>query len=315
MEYEMQSLRSRFFIALLKHRHLFRLKLKRDIIDWDTSIEDLRKQVERSASMFGKLPDEITIEPAGMSNPSGEFVKKAGAPDDHLILYFHGGGYVMGSDKAHRRVVSKFVMGSGVNALCFDYRLAPEHPFPAALDDSVNAYRWLIAQQFDPSKILFAGDSAGAGLLLAALLYLRDRGTPLPAAAVALSPWTDLACTGASYKNSDPLAEDGTFEVYGAYYAGAHDLKDPYVSPLYGELSGLPPIYISVGENESMLDDSVRFAEKADVAGVDVTLNIGRGMVHCYPTLSPLFPEAKETMSNICQYIRSKLLKENHFLN
>lgn len=303
----MPSIRSRFFIFLLSHRHWFRLQWQREKIDWDTSIEALRERVEKSSGMFGRLPSEIEIHPAPIDNPTAEFVKINDRNQDGLILYFHGGGYVMGSSRAHRGIVSKFVKGSGFNALTFDYRLAPEHPFPAALDDATRVYRWLLGQGIDPYRIVFAGDSAGGGLCLAALLAIKEKNLPQPAAAVALSPWTDLACTGDSYRLKDPLAPEGSWLVYSHYYAGDHDKINPLISPLYGDLAGLPPLFISVGQNENMLDDSTRFAAKAREAGVEVTLQMGEGMVHCYPALSPLFDEAKEAMAEICEFIRSHI--------
>jgi acetyl esterase/lipase len=305
----MQSLRSRFFIFLLKHRHWFRLKLKPEIIDRNTSIPELRDRIEKSAGMFGKLPPEMEIKPAPIDSLNAEFINIIGGRKDKVILYFHGGGYVMGSCKAHRAIVSKFVKQSGINAMTFNYRLAPEHPFPASLNDSVKVYNYLLSQDLSPNNIVFAGDSAGAGLCLATLLALRDKGIPLPAAAAVLSPWTDVKCSGESYKKKDPLAPEGSWEVYGAYYAGKHDPGNPLISPLYGDLRGLPPLYISVGENEKMLDDAVSFADKAKKAGVEVTLNVGKGMVHCYPALSPMFPEAKQTMENIGIFINSKIGK------
>lgn len=305
----MQSIRSRIFIFLLKHRHLFRLKLERETIAWDTSIQNLRQRVEKSAGMLGKLPSDIEILRAPMDNPDGEFVKIPGVKNERVILYFHGGGYVMGSCRAHRAVVAKFVKGSGINALTFDYSLAPEHPFPAALNDAVKVYSWLLSQKIPASNIVFVGDSAGGGLCLAALLSVRDRNMPLPAAAVVLSPWTDLNCTGISYNRKDPLAPEGSWQVFAKYYAGDNDRSLPLISPLHGDLKGLPPLFISVGENENMLDDSTRFAEKAKKSGVEVTLQVGRGMVHCYPALSPLFPEAKYAMKDICNFINSNIGK------
>ena len=305
----MQSIRSRFFIFLLEHRHLFRLKLERETIDLATSIQHLRQRVEKSVGMLGKLPSDIEILQAPIDNPGGEFVKISGVENDRVILYFHGGGYVMGSARAHRAIVAKFVKGSGINALTFDYRLAPEHPFPAALNDSVKIYSWLLSRKISPRNIVFVGDSAGGGLCLATLLSVRDRNMPLPAAAAALSPWTDLNCTGISYNRKDPLAPEGSWQVFGKYYAGDNDRSLPLISPLYGDLKGLPPLFISVGENEKMLDDSTRFAEKARNSGVEVALHVGEGMVHCYPALSPLFPEAKHAMKNICNFINANIGK------
>lgn len=299
----MSSLRSRLVIFLLKHRHWFRLRLKRETIDWSTSIPELRQRVEKSAGMFGKLPPGIEVSSVTIDGFSAEWICPSLPSNEQAILYFHGGGYVMGSSRAHRGIVAKFVMGSGIGALVFDYRLAPEHPFPAALDDSVAAYRWLLSQGFSPSRIAFAGDSAGGGLCLATLLAIRDKGISLPAAAAVLSPWTDLKCNGNSYTRKDPLAPEGSWLVYSKYYAGESDPTLPLISPLYGDLAGLPPLLISVGEDESMLDDSVQFAEKARIAGVDVKLHVGKGMVHCYPALSPLFPEAKEALERICAFL------------
>ena len=257
--------------------------------------------------MFGKLPKGIRVKPAPMDNPTGEFICLDNAPDDRVLLYFHGGGYAMGTCRAHRTVVANFAKGTGINALTFEYRLAPEHPFPAALDDAVAAYTWLLEHGYAADQVGFIGDSAGAGLVLATLLALKERGMPLPAAAVAQSPWTDLTLSGDSNKTPDPLAWEGSWEVFGDYYAGDNDKRDPLISPLFGDLAGLPPLFIAVGQREAILDDSVRFAEKAQAAGTDVTLRVGEGMIHCYPTLASFFPEAKRTFTEICEFLREHL--------
>jgi monoterpene epsilon-lactone hydrolase len=301
------SIRSRLVLFLLKHRHWFRLRLKRETIDWNTSIPALRQQVEKSGARLGKVPAGLEVTTAAIPGFYAEWLRHAASTHDRVMLYFHGGGYVMGSARSHRGIIAKFVVGSGIDALLFDYRLAPEHPFPAALDDSLTAYRWLLEQGFSPERIVFAGDSAGAGLCLATLLAVRDNGLPLPAAAAVLSPWTDLKCTGNSYTRRDPLAPEGSWAVYSAYYAGNNDPALPLISPLYGDLAGLPPLLIYVGEDESMLDDSVRFAEKAQAAGVDVRLHVGRGMVHCYPALAPLFPEATAALDDICAFLAASI--------
>lgn len=255
------------------------------------------------------MPAGIEVSPVTIGGLCAEWIRPSQTRDERAMLYFHGGGYVMGSCRSHRAIVAKFVAGSGIGALVFDYRLAPEHPFPAALDDAVAAYRWLLSQNFSPARLAFVGDSAGGGLCLATLLAARDQGIPLPAAAVALSPWTDLKCTGNSYRRKDPLAPEGSWRVYSKYYVGENDPTLPLISPLYGDLAGLPPLLIYVGENESMLDDSTQFAAKARSASVNVRLQVGKGMVHCYPAFSPLFPEAKAAMEDICSFLRK------HFLN
>ncbi|MDA8212998.1 MAG: alpha/beta hydrolase [Clostridia bacterium] len=307
----MTSLRARIFKFLLQNRHLLRFRLKRETIDWNNyeSILRFRQNVEAGAGKFGKLPIGIEVLPVTINDIPAEWILPSQATKDKIILYFHGGGYVSGTCRAHRSIVAKFVKGSEVGALLFEYRLAPEHPYPAALEDSVTAYRWLSAQGISPSNIVFVGDSAGGGLCLATLLALRDQGIPLPAAAVAYSPVTDFKCTGESYRTKAKvcLAPEGTAPAFAKHYAGDNDPGLPYISPLYGDLHGLPPLLIYVGEDETLLDDSTRFAEKAKDAGVDITLKVGEGMFHCYPAMAPLFPEATQAMEEICTFI-----KKNH---
>jgi acetyl esterase/lipase len=307
----MPSLQSRLFLFVLKHRHLLRFQLKRRAtIDWNTSIPRLRQEIEKSAGFFGKLPAQIEVSPITIDGLSAEWILPIQAKKDKVILYVHGGGYVTGSCQAHRALVAKFVKGSEVGALLFDYRLAPEHPFPAAIEDSVTAYRWLLAKGVSPSHIVIAGDSAGGGLCLATLIALRDQGIPLPAAAVALSPWTDLKCTGESLRTKakvDTLTWAESWTVFSKYYVGDNDPCLPWISPLYGDLHGLPPMLIHVGGDEVLLDDSTRFAEKAKDAGVDVTLKVGEGMFHCFPLCAPLFPEARQAMDEICAFIKTHI--------
>jgi epsilon-lactone hydrolase len=304
----MLSLQSRLFLFALKHRHLLHFQSKRrPTIDWNTSIPQLRQEVERGAGFFGKMPDHIELSPVTLGGLSAEWLVPAETKRDKVILYFHGGGYVLGSCQAHRSIVAKFVEGSATGALLFGYRLAPENPFPAALEDSLTAYRYLLAEGVSPANVVMVGDSAGGGLCLATLIALRDEGVPLPAAAVALSPWTDLKCTGESLTTKaavDALTWAGSWTVFSKYYVGDHDPSLPWISPLYGDLQGLPPILIYVGGNEVLLDDSTRFADKAKAAGVDVTLKIGEGLFHCFPVCSPLFPEARQAMDEICAFIK-----------
>jgi len=229
-----------------------------------------------------KLPAGIEVMPVtiegvtGIENRQAEWLIPDGATKDKVILYTVGGGYISGSCHDHRAMVAKITKGSGVSTLLFDHRLAPEDPFPAALEDAVTSYRWLLARGIAPSNIMIAGDSAGGGLCLATLLALRDQGIPLPAAAAALSPWTDLALTGESYRTKLEVSIDppGMSVVCSKYYVGQNDPRLPWISPLYGDLRGLPPLFICVGTNETMLDDSTRFAKKAQAASVDVTLRV-----------------------------------------
>jgi epsilon-lactone hydrolase len=304
----MSSFRSRFIYLLLQNRHLLKFHKKREVWDWNTSIPQFRQDCEKGAKR-GKLPTGIVVETVDVAGLHAEWIFPKGASKDKVILYTMGGGYVSGTCNDHRAVVAKFVEGSGISSLLFEYHLAPEHPYPAALEDTISAYLWLLSQGVSPSRIIIVGESAGGGLCLAALLALRDRGAPLPVAGVVISPWTDLALTGESYRTNINISIDppGMSMVCCKYYVGKNDPYSPLISPLYGDLHDLPPIYICVGTRETMLDDSLRFAEKAKAAGVKVTLKVGQEMVHCFPVMAPLFPEATEALDDICSFIRTSV--------
>ncbi len=305
----MTSLKSRLIYFAMRNRHFLHFRLKRETWDFNTSIPRFRQKCEQTNSVMGRLPAGVEVSPVDVDGLTAEWILPAGGTKDKVILYTIGGGYVSGSCKDHRSIVAKIARGSEVSILLFEHRLAPEHPYPAALEDSVTAYRWLLGQGVLPSNIMIVGESAGGGLCLATLLALRDMNIPLLAGAVALSPWTDLKLTGESYRTKAKvcLAPKGMSKVCSTYYVGKYDPCLPWISPLYGELHGLPPLLIYVGENETMLDDSTRFAEKAKAAGVNVTLRVGEGMIHCYPLLAPLFPEATKAMEEICAYIKTTL--------
>jgi epsilon-lactone hydrolase len=304
----MPSLQSRLVYFLLRNRHLLKFHLKRESWDWNTSIPQFRQECEDGAKR-GKLPDGIEVEPVSVAGLHAEWIFPRGVTKDKVILYTMGGGYVSGSCSDHQALVAKIVKGSGIGMLLFEPRLAPEHPYPAALEDSVSAYQWLLNQGVSSSRIIIVGESAGGGLCLATLLALRDQGIPLPTAGVAMSPWTDLALTGESYRTqlNGSIDPPGMSMVCSKYYVGDHDPYLPWISPLYGDLHGLPPLFICVGTYETMLDDSLRFAEKAKAAGVDVTLKVGEEMIHCFPIMAPLFPEATEALDEICAFIRTSV--------
>lgn len=228
-------------------------------------------------------------------------------PSGITILYLHGGGYYFCSPATHRGIVFPLARRSGARTFSLDYRLAPEHPFPAALYDALAAYRTLLADGVLPERLVIAGDSAGGGLALATLLALRDAGDPLPAGAVAFSPWTDLAATGASITTNegrDPMFHGSAFAPAGKLYAGETDIRHPYVSPLYGRFEGLPPLFIQIGDTEVLLDDSTRVAEKARVAGVRVELNILPKMPHVFQMFAPFVPEANRALEQAAGFVR-----------
>lgn len=315
----MPSLRSRILLLIMKNRHLLRFQLKKEIIDWsqNESILRFREQCEEGAKRFGKIPDGIEIKPVMINGMYAEWIMPKESKKEKVMFFIHGGGYVSGSCSDHRVHASKFVKGANIGAILFNYRLAPEHTFPAALDDSVKAYQWLLTQGVLSSNVVFIGDSAGGGLCLATLLALRDQSIPLPGAAVALSPWTDLRCTGESYQSNARkcLSPDGTWSAFSKHYVGNHDPGLPWISPLYGDLHGLPPLLIYAGGDEILLDDSVHFAEKAKDAGVNVTMRVGKGLFHCYPVCAPLFPEATQAMNEICSFIKMHVTSEDDLHN
>jgi monoterpene epsilon-lactone hydrolase len=312
----MPSLQGRLIYYSIRYSHLLRFRLRREAWDWNTSIPGFRQECEEGSKRMAKMPDGIQVTPVHIDTlPAGlsaEWILPTQAAKDKVIFYVHGGGYVSGSCSNHRAMVAKLVKGSGVKALLFEYRLAPEHPFPAALEDTLAAYGWLLDQGAAPGQVVMVGESAGGGLLLAALLALRDQGQPLPAAAVAMSPSTDLKLTGESHRTKAKvcLSPPGMSVVCSKYYVGDNDPGLPWISPLYGDLHGLPPLLIYVGEYETLLDDSIRFAAKAEAAGVEVTLRVGEGMVHCYPLMAPLFPEATQALEEICTFIQTHAGKE-----
>ncbi len=303
----MISIQGRFFRFMLRNRHLFKGRLRPEVISTQTSLSDLREEVKRSAEKMSKVPPGVQILPAMCNAVKGEWVVPEGSNPEQVILYFHGSGFVMGTSKDHRGLVGNFTARCGVKALVFDYSLAPEKPYPAATQDSIAVYSWLLEQGYLPGNILFAGDSAGACIAFSTLLMLKDRRVILPKAVVAISPCTDLSRSGESHitkAKCDPATPPGANETYMNYYIGDGDPLDPYMSPLFGDLEGLPPVMIHVGEYETLLDDSLRFAQKMKRAGGSVRLRVWDGMFHCFPLLAPLFPEATRAMDEIGEFIQ-----------
>lgn len=235
--------------------------------------------------------------PAGNGWPGGEVLRVSGGTSDAgTLLYLHGGGYIACSPETHRSLVGSLVRRLGVTAWVPRYRLAPEHPYPAALDDALAAYRFLLAQpQVRPDQLLVAGDSAGGGLALALMQRVRDLGLPLPAGIVTFSPWTDLAVTGASAEeNSDRCAMFAVDTIRRAapLYAGSHDPRTPGISPIFGSFEGLPPMLIQASTQEVLRDDAVRVADRARAQGVDVTLQLWTHVPHVWQFFPAVMPEA-----------------------
>ena len=275
------------------------------------TIDKRRRSLERIAKML-RIDKDIVCEPFTIKHIPAEWVIAPNASEEQVILYLHGGGYIIGSINTHRELASRISRASGARVLLIEYRLAPESKFPAAVDDATLAYRWLLKEGFNPDNLAIAGDSAGGGLTLATLITLRDQGEPLPAAAVCLSPWTDLEGRGESMVTNaekDPwLSPDSTSEI-ASLYLGDTDPSNPLASPLHADLKELPPILIQVGTAEILLDDSRRFAERAKTAGVEVELEIWEDMIHVFQAFATYLPEGKQAITKIGKFIKDHLGK------
>ena len=259
---------------------------------------------------FGSHAVPVACERLIAGGVNAEWLTPRDASGGRAILYFHGGGFRMGSVTSHRDLIARLADASRCATLAINYRLAPEHHFPAALDDALAAYGFLLYQGFKPDGIALAGDSAGGNLALALMLALRDRGQKLPAAAGLMSPWTDLAATGASYQSraeADPIHQRKMILALAKDYLGEDgDPRHPLASPLYADLSGLPPLLIQVGDRETVRDDSVVFAQKAEAAGVDVALEVFAGMIHVFQ-MFPEIPQAGDAIASAADFLRRHL--------
>jgi len=273
--------------------------------------ESIREPLDHAASLARAA--FVASRPLVTDLWHGEWIEARHARTDRVILYLHGGGYVSGSPRTHRALVGHLSRHTKAPILALDYRLAPEYAYPAALEDAWAAYWWLLNQQIPPSRIAVAGDSAGGGLTLALLMALRDAGAPLPAAAVCFSPWVDLALTGGSLhknKNTDFI----NWEVLKAtadMYLGGHDPYDPLVSPLYGDLQGLPPLLVQVGSAELLYDDGRRLAHLARRAGVDVQFDVYGGMVHVFQFMYLIEPKSRQAVQAAARFVRRHWGEEN----
>ena len=230
-----------------------------------------------------------------------------GADASRVLLYLHGGGYVIGSIDTHRSPAGRLSRAAAARVLIIDYRLAPEHPYPAAVQDATAAYRWLLRNGATPARTVIAGDSAGGGLTVATLVALRDAGDPLPAAGVCLSPWVDLEGIGESMTtraSADPIVQKPGLLWFASLYLGGADPRTPLAAPLYADLHGLPPLLIHVGTAETLLDDATRLAERAKAAGVDVTLEAWEDMIHVWHLFAPMLPEGQQGVERVGEYIR-----------
>ncbi len=295
------SFKSRFWRTIL--RATFKNK--------KLSIAELRANGVKNSKMLGEVSKNITVEKINMEGIQAEWLIpfSSSARSEKVIIYLHGGGYVTGSIEDYRMMCGLLANATGTKVLIPEYRLAPEHPFPAALDDALKVYQWLLDQGYSSANMIIAGDSAGGGLGVATVLALKEKSGSLPAAVVCLSPWADLALTGQSHTTkakAEAMLRKDVLHEWALCYTDESNLTNPLVSPVHGDFHGFPPLLIQVGSEEILLDDSNLLAEKAKSAGVDVTLKIWDGMWHVWQALGDLIPENKKTFEEIGEFVQGQ---------
>lgn len=289
----------------------------REVTSWyvgfiDAESVDVKSTRKRLDFFAGMVPaaSGVDVQQETIAGLKCEWLTPAGAADEELLLYWHGGAYVMGSCASHRPCVSHIAREAGIRAIVPEYRLAPEHPFPAAIEDSVTLYRALLERGYEPANIVVAGDSAGGGLSIAMLLSLRAAGVPLPGAVGLLSPWLDLSGQGESMttrKDQDPWFNPEDLPHVTRYYCGDTELTNPLVSPVFADLSGLPPTLIQVGDDELLLSDSERLAKHMRAAGGQVEIDVWPGMWHVWQMFIGLMPESRAAVTKLAAFVRDSL--------
>jgi len=275
----------------------------------DIGIDQLREMMEYWPKLAAE-PEQVTYREVDASGVPALWCLPTGCAEDRALFYIHGGAYVGGSTNSHRKMAAHIAAAAGCPVLMIDYRLAPEDPHPAQLEDSAAAYRWLLQQGYDASRTVTAGDSAGAGLATSVVLKMRDEGTPLPAGIIAISPWYDLEAKGVTYETNaevDALIGREVMAMFAQLFLAGASPTDPSASPLHANLDGLPPTYILVGGHEALLDDARSFAEQAHAAGVDVALIEVPEMQHVFTFMAGRAPEADDAIRAIAAWVRDKL--------
>lgn len=271
----------------------------------ETSIEERRALMEAGAAMVPLAPD-VKCEPVDAGGITAEYVSTPESDEGRVIYYLHGGGYMTGSIITHREMTSRMARAAKARVLMINYKLVPENPFPAAVEDSVAGYRWLLSTGINPARVVISGDSAGGGLAVATLVALRDAGETLPAAGVCISPWVDLECTGESLvtrDETDPMFTQDDFKDAARYYLGEADPRTPLASPIYADLTGLPPLLIQVGTAEMLYDDATRLAGKAEAGGVKVVFEPWEDMIHDWPVFAFMLPEGQQAIDRIGEFV------------
>ena len=272
------------------------------------TLEDSRERWRQLARAIGgdTAASVLRVDADGVP---AELVSSGEASSGRAILYLHGGGYVIGSPATHRELARRLSVAADADVLSIDYRLAPENPFPAAVEDAVSAYRWLVGQGCDPAGVAIAGDSAGGGLTVATLVSLRDQGLPLPACGVCLSPWVDMEGIGDSMTSRaalDPMVQREGLVAMAEIYLGGADSRTPLAAPLYADLHGLPPLLIQVGTSETLYDDATRLSTRAEAAGVETCFESWDEMIHVWHLFAPMLDDGQRAIERIGEFVRGK---------
>jgi monoterpene epsilon-lactone hydrolase len=271
------------------------------------SVAERRERLDALGHAY-RTPADISIEPVSADGVPAEWTTAPCADPSRVLLYLHGGGFSVGSIVSHRAMVAETGRAAQARTLAIDYRRTPEHPFPAALDDSLRAYQWLLAQGVQPGRVAIGGDSAGGGLTLALMVALRERGLPLPACGWCISPWVDMEARGDTYTTKaaiDPMiSRDYVLELAG-WYLGGTAPQTPLAAPIHADLHALPPLLVQVGSAETLLDDSVQIAGRAGAAGVRVTLEIWPNMIHAWPLFHQQLTDGRRAIAAAGAFIRT----------
>jgi acetyl esterase/lipase len=290
-----------------------RATFRKDQAPGETTVQADRHAWERAVESVNRTLD-VAVTPVAHDALLGEWVTPSQRTEAGVVLFLHGGGYNAGSPRTHRALAAHLAQAAHMPVFLPEYRLAPEHPFPAAVEDAAAAYLWLLQQEIPAQQIVIGGDSAGAGLAAATLVKLRDDGTRLPAGAFLLSPWVDLALTGASIHTRaalDPLTTYHALHRAARYYVHDHDVQHPLASPLYADLTGLPPLLIHVGDHELLLNDATRLADQARAVGVAVDIEVWNEMWHVWHAWADELPEARAALATIAAWIEKQLAMIN----
>lgn len=273
-----------------------------------STLEGTRARTARNSNWIKPPPESIVVEQLQLEGLNAEWVYEAGVEDEKVILYLHGGGYVTGSADSHRHMCASLAQSASVKVLLLEYRLAPEHAFPAAVEDTTSAYRWLLNQGHEAENIFIAGDSAGGGLSLAAVQVLRDEGDPLPGGVSCFSPWTDLSMSYDSHRLNarvEAVLHPDNLRLWAFCYAGEEDLQHPLISPAFADFEQFPPLLIQVGGEEVLLDDALQVAEKAKAVGVEVKLSVYEQMWHVWHATGSFLPESRAAFEEIGEFVNN----------